>query len=558
MKRNLQVSVLLAMVALVYGNSLGNGFTMDDELYIFRNPQVTNTSVQNLFQPNTASGVFRPVTFATLSANWALGHEHPIGYHLFNLLLHAGVTLLLFLLLRALLEQKPRGDTIAFTASLLFAVHPIHTEAVASTIGRSELLAAGFLIGAWLLHVRNRPMLSGICFVLALLSKESAIVFLPMAVAGDYASGRLKSWVRYLPLAGITMAYLGVLWKLKGGHLGVTSVSLLDNPLFRLPLLLRILNAIRIAWKYAGLLIFPGKLSCDYSFDEIQLYGDLRHTLPATAAAIGVVAAWVWSIWQRNAPLIMAGAIYLAGFAVTANILVPTGTIMGERLAYLPSAGFCLLLAMLWSLVEIRKRNAAFVVMAVVLFAFAARTVLRNRDWRDDLSLYSAAVKTAPGSAKMHAYLGNEYLHRGQFDQARREFQVALNTYPEFPDAIEWMALLESYTGNNLEALRLMENALGMVDRTNINYDYMAVNLAAMMMQTGHSSDALSLLDREIAQSPAYSRAWSNRAVIYYQRGELTGARSDAETALRLDSRNSQAQGVLQRMNATQPATIVP
>jgi len=104
--------------------------------------------------------------------------------------------------------------------------------------------------------------------------------------------------------------------------------------------------------------------------------------------------------------------------------------------------------------------------------------------------------------------------------------------------------------------LRLMESALRMSDRTNINYDYMAVNLAAMMMQMGRGSDALQLLDREISESPNYSRAWSNRAALHYQRGDLSAARNDAETSLRLDPNNSQARGVLQNLkarNSTEP-----
>jgi len=548
----LQLGILLVVTALVYGNSLGNSFTMDDELYIFRNPQVTSPSAHDLFQANAASKVFRPVTFATFSINWKLGRDNAFGYHLFNLLLHAAVTLLLFVLLRALLEREPHGASIAFAAALLFAVHPIHTEAVASIIGRSELLAAGFLMAAWLLHLLNRPALGGLCFVLALLSKESAIVFLPMVLSGDYATGKIKSWIKYAAIAGITGCYLCVLWKIQGGHFGAASVSLLDNPLYRLPAGWRILNAVRIAWKYVALLIYPSALSCDYSYNQIQLYGDLRHTLPATFAVLTVATAWVWAIWKRKSALILAGAIYFAGFAVTANILTPTGTIMGERLAYLPSAGFCLLLAAIWNQIEIRNKRVAVSALVLVSVALGARTVIRNRDWKDSLSLYSAAVNTVPNSAKMHAYLGGEYLNRRQFEPARREFRIALNVYPEFPDTIESMALVESWTGNNSEALRLMESALRMSDRTNINYDYMAVNLAAMMMQMGRSGDALAVLDREIAESPKYSRAWSNRAVLHYQRGDLSAARNDAETAIGLDVNNGQAHGVLQKLDTTQ------
>ena len=134
-----------------------NEFVSDDELYIMRNAQVVDPSLHRLFSPNPVSTVFRPVTFATLALNWKLGGANPVGYHLLNLLLHAGATWLLYILLQELLGSTPEGKTIALVAALLYAVHPIHTEAVAWAVGRAELLAAGFLFAGWILHLRDRP-----------------------------------------------------------------------------------------------------------------------------------------------------------------------------------------------------------------------------------------------------------------------------------------------------------------------------------------------------------------------------------------------------------------
>ena len=553
MNLRLKLGILLAAVFVVYGNSVTNDFVMDDELYIFRNPQVTNPSLTGFFHANAATNVYRPLNFLTLAANWKLNREHPFGYHLFNLALQAAVTLLLFCVLRALLALNPRAETIAFVAALLFAVLPIHTEAVDWIVGRSELLAAGLLFAAWLFHLRDRPILAALCFTLALLSKESAIAFLPMVLAGDCARRELKPWPVYASFAGVSLVYLFVLRSAQGGHFGPAEIAVLDNPLSRLPAKWRILNALRVAWKYVGLQIYPATLSCDYSFDEISLYADWRHTLPGLLAALGAIAAWFWAIWKRKAGYAISGAIYLAGFAVTANVLTPTGTIMGERLAYLPSAGLCLLLALLWTSLESRRRQLAIALLVVVVAAFGLRSIVRNRDWKDNLTLYGAGVGAAPGSAKMHSYLGGAYLLNKQFDLARQEFQTALRIYPEFPDTIESLGLLESWTGNRAQAIRLMETALGMSDRKNINYDYMAMNLAAALIEAGRAQEALTILDREIADAPQYSRAWSNRAVIHLQRGEIAAARDDAQSALRSDPANQQALGVLRKLGETNP-----
>ena len=123
--------------------------------------------------------------------------------------------------------------------------------------------------------------------------------------------------------------------------------------------------------------------------------------------------------------MILAGGIYLVGFAATANILMPTGTIMGERLAYLPSAGFCLLAALGWNWLR-EQRTLALAALTAVVAAFGMRTMVRNRDWQDNLNLYSAGVRVSPGSAKMHGNLGGEYLASAQWDLAATEYQTAL------------------------------------------------------------------------------------------------------------------------------------
>jgi protein O-mannosyl-transferase len=545
MKESLRIGLQLAAVALVYGNTLRNEFTMDDGIYILRNPQVTNASVRGLFAGNKASNVFRPVTFATLALNWRLGGARPLGFHLFNLILHAGASLLLYLLLEALLGASLPAKTVAFAAALVFAVHPLHTEAVSSIVGRAELLAAGFLFAAWILHLSDQQIPALICFVLALLSKESAVIFLPLLLVGDYARGKWKPRLRYALIAGITLLYLGVLWKVQGGRFGQVTIPQLDNPLAVIPARWRILNALRVAWKYAGLHFYPAKLSCDYSFNTIPIYLDWRHTLPALLATLAALGAWMWAVWKRRSGLILAGGIYLGGFAITANILMPTGTIMGERLAYLPSAGFCLLAALGWNWLRERQRIVALAALTAVVAAFGMRTMVRNRDWKDNLNLYSAGVRVSPGSAKMHGNLGGEYLASVQWDMAATEYQTALRINPDYPDVLAAYGLLEAWRGHNEAAGRMLERALYMSQRDNPNYDFMAVNYAALLMQAGHMDGALDVLNREIAESPGYARAWSNRAVIHYKQGQTGPARADAEAALRLDPENTQAQNLL-------------
>jgi Tfp pilus assembly protein PilF len=269
-----------------------------------------------------------------------------------------------------------------------------------------------------------------------------------------------------------------------------------------------------------------------------------------------VLALWIWTLWTKRGEWFLAGAIYLTGFAATANLLVPTGTIMGERLAYLPSAGFCLLAALLWLRLENYQRRLAWAVLAIVVAALAARTVVRNQDWRDNFTLFSAGARAVPGSAKIHFALGGEYLDRGQLNAARAELQTALRIFPDYPEAMEPSGIVESKLGHDQEARRFFEKALSMTPRDNPDYASRAVNLAAQLIKLGENDSAMKLLDDAIANSPGYPLAWSNRAVVRYHRGEITLAREDAQNALRLDPTNTQAQNLLNLLSA--PAPFAP
>jgi tetratricopeptide (TPR) repeat protein len=553
MTERMRVGLLLAVSLLVYGNTLVNGFALDDSLYILNNPRVTHFTVQGLFDAGQSNGsprYFRPVTFATFALNWAIGDAHASGYHLLNLFLHAAVTLLLYLVLRKILASFAAGTIVAWTTALLFAVHPIHTEAVASIVGRSELLAAGFLLAAWLSHLHDHPVPVLLCFALALLSKESAIAFVPLVFVGDYVRGQFKPVSRYASILGVAALYVGVLWKAQGGQLGVARVSFLDNPLAKVPANIRILNALRIAWKYVALQIYPATLSADYSYNAIRLYASWRPALLALAGTLLILALWIGTLWMKRKEWFLAGAIYLAGFAVTANLLLPTGTIMGERLAYLPSAGLCLIAALVWVRLEKVQHRLAWAVLTMVVIALGVRTMVRNRDWRDNFSLFSADVQAVPGSAKTHFGLGEEYFNRGELQEARAQMQTGFSVFPDDPDAVETSGLVEGRLGNDQEARRLLQQALAMARQTHPHRDFMVTNLTAQLMKMGEKDEALQLLDREIAKSPTNSSFWSNRAVVHYFRGESEAARTDAQTALQLNPANQQAASLLNQLSA--------
>jgi Tfp pilus assembly protein PilF len=304
---------------------------------------------------------------------------------------------------------------------------------------------------------------------------------------------------------------------------------------------LRILNALRIAWKYIGLHLYPATLSCDYSYNAILIYAKWRYGIAAALAASLVLIVWLWAVWTRRRGWALAGAIYFGSFAATANILLPTGTIMAERLAYLPSAGFCLLFALIWVQLESRRADVAWILLGILVAGLSARTMVRNLDWKNNFTLFSSAAKAVPGSARVHRNLADEYVRRGELEAASVEFRTALRIFPDSPDVVENYGLAEARAGHAEEARKLLETAVSMTAGGSPDRAYVQTNLAWQLLRMGETENALKLLNEVIGSSPGYSRAWSERAIIRYKRGEAATARSDLEMALRLDPRNEQA-----------------
>ncbi len=529
-----QLLLLSGVLVLVYGNALFNGFTLDDNYYIAGNSQIVHAPWRILIEPHENSNVYRPVTHLSYSLNYYTSGLAPWGFHFTNILLHLGVTLLLFALLARFFPEP-----VAMAACWLFAVLPIHTEAVTSAVGRSELLAALFLLSAWILHLRDKEAPALGCFLLAMMSKESTAVLPALLVLGDYAADRLRPIARYVRSAAVAAAYLGWLWYMQGGRFGRPLIPKIDNPLAELPAFWRVVNALGVAGKYLALQVYPARLSADYSYNAIPVTYDWFLPL---LAAVCVAGLWLWAIWRRRSGLMLGIGIYIICFATTANILIPTGTILGERLAYLPSAGFCLLAALAITRLPARVSTG---VLAVVICAMSVRTIVRNRDWKDDFTLFRAALDAVPDSVKVRNNYGGLLVSRGDAQGARVQYETAMKIDADYPDLLASYGLLEYRAGNRAVAEQMMERALGMSGRDNPNYDLMATNWAAVLVSTGRADAALPILNKVIAASPNYSRALANRAVSEYHRGERDPARADARRALAADPDNKQAQTVL-------------
>ena len=484
---------MLVLCVIAYANSLGTEFVFDDLPVIVNNPLIGDSgSIPRIFKtPRWVvqdAGLYRPITLLTFHANHVAGGLNPFGYHVTNIALHTLVVLVLYALgLRLGLSWMG-----AFSSASLFAVHPVHTEAIVNIVGRAELLMSLGVLLALRWYIENgatsevRPgyrVASLGAFSLALLSKEQAIV-LPFIIilydisVGKNHRGAASAWLkRAAPMYAGYFILLGALFALRFLLMGPAffkgpgSIAFLDNPLAHLTWADRIPGALAVAGQYIKLFAWPSPLRADYSYAALTLPSRVWEAASLLTVlmlcALVVVAFWSYTRGRRIA--CFAIGFTLLTYAPCSNFIVPIGTIMGERLFYLPSAGLTLLIgAGLDTCVHrygLTVRSHAGIVMAVsiglVLIASILRTAHRNADWRDCKTIIHSSLETTPQSARVHMGLAELYLRNRNFDSAIHAFEEAARIHPELPQT---HAAFAQNFGVALLASRKVEKAIPLLE----------------------------------------------------------------------------------------------
>jgi tetratricopeptide (TPR) repeat protein len=425
MKRDRDADTLLvaAVAFAVYVNNLGGEFVYDDRFIIETNPLVQNLDWWGLVTSSywgdiVAAGLYRPLTLLSFGVNRALGPT-AFGFHFVNNLLHAGASALVLVAARCL------GATrfVALAAGLIFALHPIQTEAVDSIVGRSEILALLLALAAFVVFVRRPhgfwPLTSvaGL-FFLALCSKESAAFALPMFVMyGVFFERR-----NLVPIAAAFVSYIGLRIAALGSFgIGGREIGFLDNPVAGAPLGARLTAAPMLLAEYAKRIVWPATLSADYSYDQIPVTPDLR-----VLAGLAIVAAAGALAWNKRGLVAFAALAVVVPLAGVLHVLFPLGTLFAERLTYLPMFGAGLLAAL--ALEALPRRSW---ILGAVLALSAVRVVSRNPDWRDNETLFRRTVETSPRSARSHFLLGAELLALERYREAATSFEAGLAIAPQ-------------------------------------------------------------------------------------------------------------------------------
>jgi Flp pilus assembly protein TadD len=532
---------VLLVASSTYIMTLGYDFAFDDHNVIAvgwqfggENPiEVVQTPVR---ADNTNLPYFRPLITLSYWLDGILWQGNPGGYHLTNLLLHAVVSLLVLHVARRFLPAGPAP----VLAGLLFAVHPIHVEAVAWVQGRVDLLSAAGVLLAVLLALAGveakegrRPLYwagSAIAFFLGLLAKEVAAVaplLTAVVLATKLSREDLRRLRMCLPLfamqGAVFLLYLG----LRTTALSSPALGLFGGPSFGD----RILLMLRVVPTYLRLLIWPVGLNPKHQILPPTSLLDGEVLMGAVLLTMLGVAASIW----RRVPGLAPGLAWLGlAWLPVSNIIPIPAFILAERYMYLPSVGFCIALAgtaaHVMALGE-RWRKPLAAATAALILTLGTLALAQAMVWRDLLTFYENLVRLNPDSALAHNGVGAIYLDRGEEQRAEAQFREALRLQPGHAAALNNLGILAQRRGDLAEARRLYREAV--IARP--NQADVWNNLGTLFEEEGDLVRATLAYREAVRLDPAVPRFMANLAGVLTTQGKRREAAALLERAIMLN-----------------------
>jgi tetratricopeptide (TPR) repeat protein len=532
--------VLILLGGVPYFNTLVNGFVYDDGFQVLKNPylhsfkylhQIFFTLAWSFQGTQGLTNYYRPLMTFQYLVLYQLFGPLAYPYHLANVILNVLVVCGLYWVTARLYSNR----LFAFLTVALFAVHPIHTEAVAWVASAPDLQMALSILFAFWCFLRLADSEGGLWwamqggmglgFAVGLLSKEPTAMLPILATIFEqfYRDDRRTTrWKTKLSRYSVLWLILGAYLWFRLHFLGAV-VPVIQRP--RLSWYEVVLTSIALMGQYIGKFFFPLDLSIVYPFLKSSHLSDPR--VIGGLVALVVCAALFWFLWKR-APLVSFGLIwFLAMLAPVLNARWMAANVFAERYLYVPSIGLCWILAWaglrLWEALRERSllwRTAALGVAGAILVLGTVRTVLRNRDWRDDISLYSSALRIFPQADMVRADLGAALWNRGDHVSSEREWREALRQSPENVIAMEDLAIALHEQKRYDEAISFLNRAVALRP----GYAMPHMTLGQVYTDLGEFALAEEELRKAIALNPLFPPGRNHLGELLLQQGRIAEA----------------------------------
>lgn len=586
--RRLHLIGIFGLAILVYANTFSHDFAQDDAIVITDNMFTTDgiSGIPGILNNDTFFGFFkdeskknlvsggryRPLTLVLFALEYELfGQNAPVG-HILNVLWYGLSGIMVYLLMLQFFRPKKYQDFafwVAIITSVLFVVHPIHTEVVANIKGRDEimtfLLSIVALYFSFLAYRKNNMYLNGlvlICFFLALMAKENAITMLAIVPLSFYFFTK-ADWKKILIQTAFFLIPAGIFLFIRSSVLDLApdapvSGELMNNPFLKwtgngyiaFTGIEKAATVIYTLGKYLLLLLFPYPLSHDYypRHIEIMSFGHWQIWLSILVyLGIGIYA--LIGIKKKD-PVSFGILFFLATISIFANVVFPIGTNMSERFLFMPSLGFCLAIAVLGyrSSQKINHKDSQTYVasgLIILSLAFAVLTINRNWAWKDNFTLFSTDIHTAPNSAKLRNALGGELLAQAQhveeptktayYKEAVGHLNQAVAIHPQYKNAFLLLGNAHNYLENYEQSISFYNKALEL----DPNYLDANINLGITLINNKQPEQAIpifqslrNLYPEEEKYTDLLASAYRELGKIYgEQRNDLTNAMKYLEQA---------------------------
>lgn len=526
----LPIFILAVAILIVYYNSLLNPFIWDDLYLIEGNAfikswaHIKDIFATQLFQGSGAeSNFYRPIQSITLALDHAIWHLNPIGYHITNILLHIlTVVLIYFLLLKLTLD-----NTISLFTSLLFAIHPINTEAITYLSGRADPLSAVFFLSAFITYIKYREnkkivfyLISLSSFALALLSREGSIIlpFLLCLYLAVFTDKKNRALTGLIPFFVISLIYILARLTVLNFH----ETALISH---KVALLNRLMTTSRAVFIYLSLLILPINL-------RMERYLITSKTIfePTTLlSVIGVICIFIVAIklFRRSRLVFFSIAWFFITLLPYSNI-VPLNAMMAEHWLYLPSIGFFLIFTTL--IFKFFKRVGVYIFLGI-LIAYSLVTVNQNQYWKNPLIFYPRILKFNPGSWCAHYNLGVVYSRLGLYDDAMNELSGAIALRPDYAGVYYELGIVYFNKGEIDRAISQYEKALELKP----GYADAYYNLGRTYEKSGQFEPAENNYRKAAHHNPVFSKAYASLGDLHRYLNNYNEAINQYRLALKFD-----------------------
>ncbi|MES2704451.1 MAG: tetratricopeptide repeat protein [Bacteroidota bacterium] len=585
--RNLCI-ILGVLSFLLYANTLGNLFVMDDVIVLKENTYVLQgaKAIPELFATPHMRGylvipndLYRPFSLVMFALEYELFGLNPMGYHFFNILTFAGCVIMLFLFLDKFFGRQ--RTALAFIAAAIFAAHPIHTEVVANIKSRDELLC--YFFAFWSLNFFMTYMSTGkmsklvfgvVTLYLSYISKETVITFLAVIplLFFIYNNENKKRAIYIMAGTGIaTVIFLlvrsSVLAAYDANQPGA-GVEFIDNALAKAPnAAVKFCTEVVVMGKYLLLMFIPYPLLSTYSFNAIPYadFADYRFWLSLLAYGAMFYFAIKRFMADKKDPWVFAIILFLTGLSLFSNFPFLMGAELAERFAFFASTGFCIAAALAiekWVIrapatdVTLIRSSKVLMILVPLIVVFGGMTIARNFDWKDDATLYRADVEKSPNDTRLHHNLATaiaESVYPNEPDTMKRKeldkesithLRRAMEIYPDYADAhvelgriYDRMKLYDSAIVHDRRALEL--------NPTNFTANN---NLGSVYLTSGRYPQAIELFRKAIVLNPNFKYSYINIARAYGQLKQYDSAIYNLHAYIRLDPQFPEAKQELGTM----------